>query len=101
VLDVASSADFEYGADGTLFLKGAINFDTVDRLHREIKFQKPVKSIVRIDWSQVDKVDSSGVALCLTWIETAHESGLKVHFLDLPEQMLQLIRVNQVGELFD
>ena len=90
----------EYAADRTIFLRGLVKFETVGALYRRIYSFESLDANVRIDWSDVESVDSSAVALCLVWIETARKQNRKITFANVPDQMMSLIRVNQVQDLF-
>ncbi len=95
-----AEAGIEYASDGTIFLRGSVRFDTVNRFYRKIDSFESLDSNVQIDWSDVESVDSSAVALCLVWIETARKENRKITFANVPDQMMRLIRVNQVQDLF-
>lgn len=96
-----TEAGIEFSSDGTIFLRGFVKFDTVGKLYRQMHSFKSLDSKVQIDWSDVEAVDSSAVALCLVWIETARKENRKIIFASVPDQMMRLIRVNQVQDLFN
>ncbi len=95
-----TEAGIEYASDGTIFLSGVINYGTVGKLYRQIHSFQSLSSKVRINWSNVESVDSSAIALCLVWIEMASKLDKKIIFENVPDQMRDLIRVNQVQSLF-
>ncbi len=96
----AARVGFEVTVDGTILIQGSVIFDTVGTLYAQMNRVEAAASTVRMDWSKVEMVDSSGIALCLNWIEQAQKENVKIVFVNVPEQMKRLIRINQVRDLF-
>ena len=95
-----TEAGIEYASDGAILLSGVVNYGTVGKLYKQIYSFQSLSSKVRINWSNVESVDSSAIALCLVWIEMARKLDKKIIFENVPDQMRELIRVNQVQSLF-
>lgn len=77
----------------SLLISGEITFATVPRWHRLgrqyiSRQDKPV-----IEFSNITRCDSSGVALLLAWLRTAKEKGKVLHFEHLPQQLVDVAQV--------
>ena len=92
----------ERGADGTIYLRGRLRFDTVAALHQEKFFLDSVDSSQQVlfDLRQVESMDSAGVAMLVDWIQSARERGVRIAFTGAPEQMKRIVRVSGLEELF-
>ena len=90
------------GSDSTadVSVRGVLRFDTVNSIFKSLKFGESGCKRFRIDLSGVEGADSAGVALCLSWIESARCNDVQIEFICVPENMMRLLRVNQVDELF-
>ena len=95
-----SQAHIEQTGGGTLVVRGALKLDTVAALAGGIDFDRLNGSQTQIDLSQVEGIDSAGVALCLDWISQAKTAGVEVKFFGLPEQMQRLVSMNGLDDLF-
>ena len=97
-VQVTTSIGSDFTAD--VSVRGALRFDTVSSIYRKLKFGENGCKRFRIDLSGVEGADSAGVALCLSWIESARSNDVQIEFICVPENMMRLLRVNQVDELF-
>ena len=87
-------------ADGMFFIRGSLKFDTVKALCRSIDFSQYSGRQVRVNLSEVDGIDSAGVALCVDWVSQAAKEGAQIVFQKAPDQMLRLASMNQLENLF-
>jgi phospholipid transport system transporter-binding protein len=77
-----------------LELIGPLTFETVTPvLARGVTWIKKHKDGC-IDFSQVTRTDSAGVALLIEWTRFAKQKNHSLHFIHLPEQLLAIIRVS-------
>ncbi len=97
-VQVNTSISSDFTAD--VSVQGALRFDTVSSIYKNLKFGENGCKRFRIDLSGVEGADSAGVALCLSWIESARCNDVEIEFVCVPENMMRLLRVNQVDELF-
>ncbi|HUL12659.1 MAG TPA: STAS domain-containing protein [Methylococcaceae bacterium] len=51
------------------------------------------------DLAGIARADSAGVALLLEWRRRAKEAGIKLHYVNLPPQLLAIARVAGVDDL--
>lgn len=87
-------------ADGMVSIRGSLKFDTVKALCHRIDFSQHSGRQVRVDLSEVDGIDSAGVALCVDWVSQAAKEGAQIVFHKAPDQMLRLASMNQLENLF-
>lgn len=56
------------------------------------------KNELVVDLSKVEAVDSAAVALLLSWLRHAQNSGVKLSFMNVPDSLLSLARLYGVAE---
>ena len=54
---------------------------------------------LEIDFSGIEKVDSSAVSLMLVWMREAQRSKISVSFSNVPDNLLSLAKLYGVAEL--
>ena len=57
------------------------------------------KSVLEVDLSQVDVVDSSGVSLMLTWLRQAQRNNVNLRFSHIPDNLMSLARLYGVAAM--
>ena len=75
---------------GTLFVSGVVGFMTVQSLLRQSQTALLDSEDVVIDFTDVTRSDSAGLALLIEWQKIAHKRGKRVIFRNLPDQMRAL-----------
>ncbi len=91
---------FEFHAEQCrVSLHGMIDRYTIGQLLAGLDLSKSCKAQLTIDFSEVEKVDSAGLAWLLKIVGQANRAGQTVHFTHLPEQLLKLARVCGVESL--
>lgn len=84
--------------DGVLAVQGVLNFDTVPAvLAQSAAWMQQAHNTVTIDLKGVERADSAGLALLVEWLHLAHNKGQELKFVNVPEQVRSLIRVNGLG----
>ncbi len=86
--------------NGTVVLRGALQFDTVTALVDSLNFDQWPDRRVLIDLSAVESVDSAGLALCLEWVSRAQSRAIVIAFRGVPEKLRRLAELNHVADLF-
>ncbi len=81
-------------------LRGVLGFHTVGDVSGQVDFASHANQRVRIDWGQAQCSDSSAVALCVEWLRQATAAGVQLELVNLPENLVRLMRVNKVDSLF-
>lgn len=81
-------------------LKGNITFATVQRLNEALSQQYAViEDVLTVDFEEVDKVDSSALALCLSLLRNCQGAGA-VSFQNVPHNLQEIAASVGVAELF-
>lgn len=93
---------FSEGGNGQYQVKGLMTFATVPDLlgHSETWLAKNDGGIT-IDLGQVDKADSAGLALMVEWKHLASVAQRPLKFVNIPDQLTQLIRISGLQKLFE
>jgi phospholipid transport system transporter-binding protein len=79
---------------GLFIIDGDLTFSSIDR--RTLKtasFITQGKDIV-IDLSRVSSTDSAGLALMIEWLKLARINRSKVHFKNIPTQLMTLAKLS-------
>jgi len=97
----SASPSFTRQDDGCYQVHGNLGFDTVVSLHKQVDIMRHDAPEVRIDLQSVGRVDSAGLALMLDWVEQAAASHKTIRWLNIPDQMTRLIRVNRLEHVFE
>ncbi len=84
---------------GRFSLSGILSFLTVPDLIAETETLFKDSGDVLVDLSEVIKSDSAGVALLVEWMNEAHRQNQEIQFLDIPSQMLGLVRVSGLDQV--
>lgn len=82
------------GTEGHYRLAGELSFETVPALleRGERLFERERQ--LWIDLAGISRADSAGLALLIEWARRARQSGAAIHFINLPEQMRDIVRVS-------
>jgi phospholipid transport system transporter-binding protein len=86
---------------GEVILSGALTFASAADIYRATyqRFSQ-ARQPVTVNMKQVTKVDSAGLALLVEWLRQAHTAEYSIHFVNMPNQLRQLIRVSSLQPLF-
>ena len=78
---------------------GILSFRTVPNILQQSKGMFEKHGDVQVDLSEVTKSDSAGVALLVEWMNEAHRHNQKIQFLNIPAQMLDIVRVSSLDQV--
>lgn len=81
-----------------MVLQGSLNIETVPALF-ETGLQHLSGEELRVDFSQVESVDSAAVSMLLGWARAAKQAQQGLRVKSLPEDLLNLARLYGVAEL--
>ena len=89
-----------YGEEGLVILGGELTFDSTPEVYRELEnlFRSDGNSI-SIDLGEVDRTDSSGLALLLEWQAMANRKSRQLQILNAPDSLLQLAKLCEADKL--
>ncbi len=94
-----SSASIRSDGEGVLQLSGEVVIASVPQLLAEGKELFAGRSQVVVDLSEVKRVDSSGLALMLEWLQLARAQNILLRFRNIPAALLRIARLSNVEEL--
>ena len=75
-------------------LTGDLSFESVPALSDTILPLLLENTRLDISLDQVKRSDSAGVAMLVEWFRLAQQQEKSLRFLDIPEQMLSIVRVS-------
>lgn len=85
--------------DAVLAVSGVLTFDTVpDVLNQSAPWIDKPGGPIAIDLQEVKRADSAGLALLVEWLRRAKVKGRELRFVNVPEQVRSLTRVNGLEE---
>ncbi|MDN5848857.1 MAG: STAS domain-containing protein [Nitrococcus sp.] len=87
------------GEEGQLALLGALTFETVPGLSKELAPVLRQHPRLRIDLSALERVDSAGLALLTEWTRLTRALGHCLEFINIPEQLLTIARVSGLDQM--
>ena len=93
------SANIELIGDNSLCLSGELSFKTVPALVANNKDFLSNGNSIDIDLSEVSRADSAGVALLIEWQRQAQKQNKSICFINIPSQMLAIVRLSGVDDL--
>ena len=83
-------------ADTSATLIGELTRHTVGQFSKQTFTQLFVPDVMTLDFAQVDKVDTAGLAWLLLLIEQAKKHACRVNFINLPSGLLKLAKLSAV-----
>ena len=88
------------GSDGVARVTGALTFETVARLYRDMEQSLPATGpIETVDLGGVSTADSAGLALMLEWQARQRKRGRQLAITNAPGNLLRLARLSEAIEL--
>lgn len=87
-------ASLEKSSEQQYALTGELSFESVPALSRSILPLLKDNTQLDISLDQVKRSDSAGVAMLVEWLRLAQQQQKTLRFLDIPEQMLSIVRVS-------
>ena len=87
-------------SNGCYLLSGELSYSNVSQVYKKTAnlFRKQ-KSNIEIDLSGVTHADSAGIALLVEWLSEARESNKAIHFVNVPQQMLEMVRISSLDRV--
>ncbi len=91
--------EIQKAADGLIRIRGELSYVNVSDVHqRAVNFFKN-QNDVKIDLGGVTHSDSAGIALLVEWLSDARHRNQVIHFVNLPKQMLKMVRVSNLDQV--
>ncbi len=79
-------------------VSGNLTMDTVSALFRE-RLKPEHGDSLEIDFSGLEKVDSSAVSLMLVWTREARRNRIDMRFVNVPDNVVSLAKLYGVADL--
>ncbi len=97
----SATVQLEKVSMGHYLVIGQLNFKTVPELWKKNKLSlfTDETNTINIDLSQLERSDSSGLALLVEWYREAEQAGKKITFLNLPAKMYEIARISGLNEI--
>ncbi len=97
--DADIKAGLAIDPSGQIQITGVLDYDTVPALWTQYRTQLASLPVWEIDLANVERSNSAGLALLITWLREARQQEKPVRLLNIPEQMLQIARVSDLEEM--
>ena len=94
-----SSASIQAGDEGMLHLRGEVVIASVPKLLTEAEGLFAGGPQIVVDLAEVTRVDSSGLALMLEWLQLARAQNISLRFRNIPSSLLRIARLSNVEGL--
>ena len=86
-------------SDTEFSIKGVLMMHTVMLILNELSNSLTSQSEIKIDFSDVENSDSAAVALIISWLSKAKQLNIKIHLLNLPQQILDIATASDLLEM--
>jgi phospholipid transport system transporter-binding protein len=94
-----SDVRLEQVGAGRSRLTGPLTFDTVPQLLQQKPQLFADGGTVELDLAGVERSDSAGLALLVSWVRQARQHGGAITFLNVPDQLIGLAKVGGVEQI--
>ena len=96
-----NSAQLEKVSEGHYILKGQLNFGSVPELWNDNKalLFDDESNTLDINLAQLERSDSSGLAILVEWYREAEQRNKNITFLNMPAQMYDMARISGLNEI--
>ena len=94
-----STAHFTGRDEGQLALLGELTFETVPGLSKDLALMFRQCPRLCVDLSDLERVDSAGLALLIEWTRLTRVSGHSLEFINIPQQLLTIARVSGLDQM--
>jgi len=97
---MSNKGSIRLNSDGSVQISGEMTFSSTPNLYRELetRFQSEGTDL-NIDLREVDRADSSGLALLLEWQAMANQRERKLKITNAPDDLLSLARLCEADTL--
>lgn len=85
--------------DDTFVIQGDLDFQSVATLWDSAVKLSADHNQLKVDLNQVQRSDSSGVALLVEWLRLAQKNQQEILFMNTPEQMRAIIQVAELEKI--
>ncbi|HEY6643621.1 STAS domain-containing protein [Povalibacter sp.] len=94
-----STARLDSLGNGHFRVAGVLDADTVTEILAQSSRKFAGVPSVIVDLSLVTSSDSAGLALLIEWLRLTRVAGSKIHFDNVPQQIMALARISEIDDL--
>jgi phospholipid transport system transporter-binding protein len=94
-----SGASIRSASGDVLYLCGEVVIASAPALLAEARSLFAERERIIFDLAEVTRVDSSGLALMLEWLQLAHARNIPLQFRNIPTSLLRIARLSNVEGL--
>lgn len=84
-----------------LKLEGTITIDNIDKYRNKIMPLLKMKQDIKLDFKDVEMIDSSGLGLLVDVHKQAQENNLKVIMVNINENIEKLYKITMLDNIFN
>ena len=78
---------------------GELTFSTVKEILAQAQMMFETMTMLNIDFTDVTRSDSAGLALLIDWMRTAGKESKTITFYNIPQQILAIANASGLDEL--
>jgi phospholipid transport system transporter-binding protein len=93
-------AELKAAGEGRLTLSGALDFDSVPAIYRQMASHMKPGAKLSVNLKRVGHFNSAGLSLLLQWLEDARKNNVDLTFLNLPPAHTELASLYNISGLF-
>ena len=93
-------AELKSAGEGRLSLSGALDFDSVPGIYRQMASHMKPGSSLSVNLKRVGHFNSAGLSLLLQWLEDARRQDVELTFVNLPKAHGELASLYNLSGLF-
>ncbi len=86
-------------SDTHFAVQGVLMMHTVMSIINEVANNFNSQNEITIDFAEVKNSDSAAVALIVSWLAKAKIKNIKLHLLNLPQQILDIAKASDLLEI--
>jgi len=82
--------------EGRFAVHGVLGFETVTKVLEVSKTMFSEYSIIEVDFSNVERSDSAGLALLIEWVNWAKHYVREISYKNIPEEIRSIAEISEV-----
>ena len=86
-------------APGRFLLKGDLTVNNINKKKAQLLDLKQAGPSNTLDLKQLGKIDSSGLALLIEWVQISRTHAKEIQFDNIPEQLAALAELSYLSEI--
>ena len=94
-----SKVEIKKSPSGSIEIVGELNHDNVMALAHDASGIFASERDLYIDLGGISHTDSAGIALLVEWLSEARHHNQEIHFINVPEQVMDVARVSNLDRV--